>query len=652
MACHCRPTSTGVDANKLAGGSAFDYHRHQPFLDPPIRGTSMISRSKWIMSTVFAMLLMAAPARAEPLPPELNLVPRDAGLFVSIRVSDLWNDAGLKPLRDFLVEEGSLLRDFEKETGFRPDDVERVSLICANFHPRHIVPEPLIVVTFKKPYDLAKLLDTWGGMTEADYRRFMQNQPIPKGGIAFPKVAPFGPPPRLIEEKPADAPAPPRVKEPPKAPFADEEEPEFAANNQKEDPDGRPVKKGPRDLKAPYYFLAREGGFGFNGFLVPINERTIVIGRASQFDGDPSLHELLAALLKRSAKGPLTPAIEAAAGKHAVVLGVNLPAISETLPEKGWVHALPIDTLMKCRSLTGTLDFGPEIRLAFHVEGPDETTAKRMLDVMRSIHILGMESLPGLKKLGDGEFGSTLHVLFTLVEPIFRAAKFEQKGNIASVVMASRVDEQFAKTIKETLETLKEVATRTRSQNNLKQLAIAVHSYHDAMGRFPFQDPNVRNPKLSWRVTILPYIEEGALYNQFKLNEPWDSEHNKKLIPKMPKLYAPLGLGVNAPPGHTFYRTFTGRETISAAQTFVGVTDGTSNTIMIVEAGESTPWTKPEDFPYDPNKPLPKLGGHFKGKMHVAMGDGSVRTIDLTKVPEHVLRALITAQGGEVVGDY
>jgi prepilin-type processing-associated H-X9-DG protein len=592
-----------------------------------------------MMAALCAAAFFPAASRAEPLPAELNLIPRDAGLFVSVRVSDLWNDTRLKPLRDFLVEEGRLLRDFEKDTGFRPDDVERVSLVCANFHPRYVVPEPLIVVTFKRPYDLNKLLDAFDGMTEADYRRNYEQQRFPKGFDA--PRAKFAPPPRFNEKVPD---APPKLAAPEK------EKPEFSDCHQKVDPADQPAKEknALRDLKAPYYMLARTGGF-----MIPINERTIVIGMNNKFEGQSAMHELLAALLKRSDKGPLTPALEAAAGKHVLVLGVNILAIKEAIPEKGWVNALPIDSFLKCRSVTATLDFSEDVRLSLHVDGPDEATAKRVLDVIRSVHILGMESLPGLTKMIDDD--SPARVMLSLVEPILREAKFELKGTTASVVMASKVDDQLAKSITDTIEKLKEAATRARAQNNLKQMALAVHNFESANGRFPFQGVpglNGINPKLSWRVTILPYIEEAGLYQQFKLDEAWDSDHNKKLIAKMPKLYAPLG-GASAPVGHTFYRTFTGPQTFSAAQGFAGITDGTSNTILFVEAGESVPWTKPEDFPYDPNKPLPKLGGHFKGKMNVAMGDGSVRTIDLKKVPKTVLRALITANGGEVIsGDY
>ena len=83
-------------------------------------------------------------------------------------------------------------------------------------------------------------------------------------------------------------------------------------------------------------------------------------------------------------------------------------------------------------------------------------------------------------------------------------------------------------------------AGRTMSMNNLKQLALAWHIYADPhMGAFP---DNIKSkdgkPLLSWRVAILPYTEQNELYQQFKLDEPWDSEHNKTLIAKMPAYFA------------------------------------------------------------------------------------------------------------------
>ena len=96
-------------------------------------------------------------------------------------------------------------------------------------------------------------------------------------------------------------------------------------------------------------------------------------------------------------------------------------------------------------------------------------------------------------------------------------------------------------------------------QNNLKQIVLAMHNYHDANGFFPQDsvDAKTGKPLLSWRVHLLPYMEEALLYQSFKLDEPWDSEHNIKLLDKLPKVFAPTR--VKAKAGETFYRGFGGK---------------------------------------------------------------------------------------------
>jgi hypothetical protein len=196
-------------------------------------------------------------------------------------------------------------------------------------------------------------------------------------------------------------------------------------------------------------------------------------------------------------------------------------------------------------------------------------------------------------------------------------------------------------------------ADRVRSVNNLKEIGLAMHNYHAAMNALPAAASKDKNGKalLSWRVAILPYVEEQKLYQEFKLDEPWDSKHNKKLIARMPKLYAPPIRGKPAKANTTYYQVFTGPDAMFNpkinAQRFTNVTDGTSNTAMVVEAGEPVIWSKPDDVVYDANKALPKLGGLFKEGFHVTVGDGSTRFIG-RKRKDAALRALITPSGGEV----
>jgi RNA polymerase sigma factor (sigma-70 family) len=87
-------------------------------------------------------------------------------------------------------------------------------------------------------------------------------------------------------------------------------------------------------------------------------------------------------------------------------------------------------------------------------------------------------------------------------------------------------------------------AQRARSMNNLKQILLAMHNYHDANGNMPHDITDKDGkPMLSWRVAILPYIEQDNLFKQFKLDEPWDSDHNKKLLALMPSTYRTPGIG-------------------------------------------------------------------------------------------------------------
>ncbi len=190
------------------------------------------------------------------------------------------------------------------------------------------------------------------------------------------------------------------------------------------------------------------------------------------------------------------------------------------------------------------------------------------------------------------------------------------------------------------------------SKNNLKQIGIAIHGYSDTLGKMP-ADVVDKDGKalLSWRVLLLPYLEEEALYRKFKLDEPWDSETNKPLTEKIPKVYAPIR--VKAKIGETYYQGFNGPDaTFEAGQKLViprGFPDGTSNTIAVVEAGEPCIWSKPQDLPYNASQPLPKLGGLFSGDFHAVFMDGAVHFGHSQTMKADEFRRLVTRNDGFVV---
>ncbi len=205
---------------------------------------------------------------------------------------------------------------------------------------------------------------------------------------------------------------------------------------------------------------------------------------------------------------------------------------------------------------------------------------------------------------------------------------------------------------------MRQSAERSQSMDNLKSLALAMHNYHDAYKHFPpaaSVDAKTGKPLLSWRVQLLPYLGEKQLYEQFHQDEPWDSDHNKKLLDKMPAVYA-SPRRANVPANHTVYLVPTGETTIfrdATGITFRQVADGTSKTILGFEAPAAiaVPWTKPEDWAFDPKAKDPLLNLFEAGASEVLtmFADGSARVIPRDADPEAV-KAALTAAGGETVG--
>jgi hypothetical protein len=200
----------------------------------------------------------------------------------------------------------------------------------------------------------------------------------------------------------------------------------------------------------------------------------------------------------------------------------------------------------------------------------------------------------------------------------------------------------------------REAARRAQSMNNMKQIALAMLNYESTYNHFPtayIADKNTGKPLLSWRVAILPFIEEDAVYKQFHLDEPWDSEHNKKLLAAMPQIYRHPAS--TAAPGLTNYVTVRGKDTAFPGKDEIrmaDITDGTSNTIMAVETcdAKAVPWTKPDDFTPDEKNPAAGLGGLFPGGFSAAFCDGSVRFIS-SAIDAETLRRLFNRHDGQVI---
>jgi hypothetical protein len=194
-----------------------------------------------------------------------------------------------------------------------------------------------------------------------------------------------------------------------------------------------------------------------------------------------------------------------------------------------------------------------------------------------------------------------------------------------------------------------QTADRAKVTENLKGIGLAIANELSQSDAFlpPAIEGTDGTPLLSWRVALLPYLvgqpDAGALFKRFQLDEPWDGPTNRPLLAEMPPIYA--APGVSRPgAGLTYFRAVVGPGAFleRGRRSKLAELKGPRNAvIMIVEAGEAVPWTKPEELDYDPKGALPRLGGASRGGFHAVCVDGTVYFLrdDLS---ESDLRALIT----------
>ncbi|REK07468.1 MAG: DUF1559 domain-containing protein [Planctomycetota bacterium] len=240
------------------------------------------------------------------------------------------------------------------------------------------------------------------------------------------------------------------------------------------------------------------------------------------------------------------------------------------------------------------------------------------------------------------------------------ALEIRQQGEQVEIAMTN--DQEAAAAVGFTtalvlpaVQAAREAARRAQSVNKLQRIGIGMMAYHDVRKSYP--PPAIVDkegtPLLSWRVAILPYLEDEnalALYKEFHLDEPWDSEHNKPLAERMPDIYA----NPNAPSrSETVYLGVAGPGTILGEKVGVPirrVADGMSKTVLVVEADSdrAVVWSKPDDLHYDPEQPTAGLGNLWQTGFNALFADASIQFLGKDIDPD-LLRALFTYRGNEVI---
>jgi hypothetical protein len=423
------------------------------------------------------------------------------------------------------------------------------------------------------------------------------------------------------------------------------------------------------------------GKTGTGSVCLLADERTVVVsGR------EDHMRRLIVAGKAGASKAKWVDSWKGGAQADAALL-VNIAPIAEMLNAVG---ALNPQTAMETKlgafaplwqgTTTGllTAHFGTNLKLALLLKARDHENALRVKATLEAAITLGQNSLSQTRSVlsrQPGNDGAFFMGLIDTVDSLIDSIEFENYApGINDIGASAEMDADDAPRIFAMLlpaiATAKQAAMRAQSINNLKQLGVAMHNYAESHnGSFPpavlYGGPDGKTP-YSWRVAVLPYLDQGPLYEQYKQDEPWDSPNNKLVLAKMPAVFRDPG----DPADSTFssYYGLTGPSTIlfgKEGAKIVQITDGTSHTLMFVEAKRDIPWTKPEDIPYAAdvatgdaatrsvsryvtNAPLPKLGGHYPDIFLAVFCDGVVRAVSQSIDPAQ-LRSLITRDGGEAI---
>lgn len=394
---------------------------------------------------------------------------------------------------------------------------------------------------------------------------------------------------------------------------------------------------------------------------VLVDERTLLF--VPQQHDELPFAGLLGQLIAKKIDGPLATAL-ADAAKHDIAFAFDVRPLAALTEDFRTVapNLAPYQALWKARTAAFTADFDKTAHGVLKLTFANEADAKRAAPVLKEA---GSELTGVIEKelARDKERMDPLERAYLeLYVNVLKAAKVETEGANVLAVVELPYQEGVARFVTMLPKSYPGVVKSAQAQNNLKQLALAMHDYEGTYAVLPSDLAPIgeKGAVWSWRVQILPFLEQQNLYSQLDLTKAWDDPANLKTLQamEMPKVFEIPGRP--AQKGHTYFRIFSlpknakgkDRPWLVEGQKgpkFVEITDGTSNTLMIVEAGEAVPWYKPDVLAYDGVLPLPQLGDKSADRFLAAMGDGKIRTLKPSKLSEKTLRALITIQGGEVI---
>jgi hypothetical protein len=421
---------------------------------------------------------------------------------------------------------------------------------------------------------------------------------------------------------------------------------------------------GPPDARQPAYGV--------------VNDKTIVLGST----------QIVGKYLANRRKGQ--PAIASAAAWEKVRMGAVVAALDMELIRDQFRNRRPgpPDELLATLAplwtdseyvLSGIIVEGKTVHLRAIATCQDAELAGNVADTVTAATTLVRNMLRSVREK-ERDIPEFARFAMETGEGLLKSAKVERAESLVVVQTKTEMPKAGAAAAGGLLGAVtgaRTAAQRAQSMNNMKQIMLAMHMWADInKGKFPppvimGKDGKGKVPH-SWRVELLPYLDQEALYRQYQFDEPWDSDANKKVLEKMPALFrhpqddpkstnssyyvlrseklleavkAPGG-GLSAPEGG-FPTVFSGKD----GMPFSMIIDGTSNTLAVFEAKRDIPWTKPEDILFDQDKDPPKLGGYVKEGFNAGFCDGSVRFIGQT-IDAKTLKLLIMPGDGTPIPSF
>jgi len=614
------------------------------------------------------IVAISASAQAPAVKSPADIVPSTAFGFVSIRVSDLRDVEALKPIREALAKLEKTEGGLEKHLGMPLDEIDRLTL----FWPAAPIGEssliPYIVYTTRTPYNEAKLLKTTQAMTMQDAMRSsrefrhhdvevapgfpgIKSLPAPPSDVR-PKD-PLGPPPGKNDPKNQDSPPIPKA-------FGEE-------GSQVGDPPAKPVRGEPAAEDAssdgPDLFFRKNSVYSA---IYLLDNRTILLMPMAR-DHSAGMLSFIGQLLRRKSDGPLADAL-AEAGKHTIVAAARVRPIQDWLQMEGRGEfpreMVPYRSLMKAQTVVVTANVAAKTTVTAKLTFADAATAKRAEPVLKTLIQNGIEAMTEMKKdkSKGAEWDAVLNPLLDLACVALEKSDVKADGQILTARTETEIGPAVTKAFASLPELIELANTKQKTLNNLKQIGLACHNYHDTMGHMPANIVGLDGKVLmSWRVNILPYIEQDNMYRQLDMTKAWDDPRNAKVLEKMPDLFRVFGR--EAPKGKTYLQMPFSPKFVPAGKvvpcgspflvpgrrtTMADIADGLSNTFMVVEAADAVNWAKPDDMLFDP-KIAPKVGEQGRKWFYALFGDGSVRIIRRDKLTDNDLKAFLTIDGGEPV---